>query len=740
MARMLYGATGGDAAVTPTGRLVPGATMTVWTAMTAGTQIVDLLDYNGAASTVAVADEQGLVRFYGPDGETDSLWVDGGTGSRLVMRPTILAAEIPDGSIQDEDINASAAIARTKIAGTALTAASMGVFNVLDYGAVGDGTTDDTAAIQAAIDAADTAGGGTVILPAGTFKVTGAGLDAKSASIIGTRAGATSWTAAVGSVLQGSAQTGPVLSLLNDGDPGGATYAFMGRRRFSDFTIAGDGSSDEHGLYIYNCHGITFENVVIRNTVGVPWFAQQSYVVTVTDCQIMEPVGVVANDTYYAQFVQCSSWRTRGLLLTAKNYATAATIGASGAVLITDDGSNYPKHNDWQFVTESLLPAEGCLGIVDHRGAESRIEVVAWDSEDFGAVTTPWALVKLGTGFQADSYGANTVTGNLLATQVSAPPVTCRGVVIEQDGNAVHAVAGYRSKSVWLKSGVEYCHIVLTGSIGGTDAGGHVIDDSGETTNYISDQRVVKFGQDQMGFYGADPVTKPEVTGSRGASGGAVSTLLSQMAALGLITDSSTVNNLLTANQASIETDTTGLSATQYCTIARSTDQAASGTASLEVTCDGMGTAIAGTPPNAAGAPVVPGETYTAVVYVRSATAARTCKAYIIWRNSGYDGVADAQGTAVTSSTSGWTRLEVTAIAPAGAAVAQVTAIVEGAAASEVHYLDKFGFWSGSGGTWTPPAIRPTVTGARDETEGALASLIRQLAALGLITDSTTAS
>jgi hypothetical protein len=47
-------------------------------------------------------------------------------------------------------------------------------FNVLDYGAKGDGTTNDTAAIQACINDAVAAGGGAVFLPTGTYKITSA--------------------------------------------------------------------------------------------------------------------------------------------------------------------------------------------------------------------------------------------------------------------------------------------------------------------------------------------------------------------------------------------------------------------------------------------------------------------------------------------------------------------------------------------------------------------------------------
>jgi polygalacturonase len=45
------------------------------------------------------------------------------------------------------------------------------IYNIRDYGAKGDGTTLDTAALQAAIDACTADGGGTVLVPAGTFVI-----------------------------------------------------------------------------------------------------------------------------------------------------------------------------------------------------------------------------------------------------------------------------------------------------------------------------------------------------------------------------------------------------------------------------------------------------------------------------------------------------------------------------------------------------------------------------------------
>lgn len=51
---------------------------------------------------------------------------------------------------------------------------SVSTFVVTNYGATGNGSTDDTSAIQDAIDAAELAGGGIVFIPIGTYKITSA--------------------------------------------------------------------------------------------------------------------------------------------------------------------------------------------------------------------------------------------------------------------------------------------------------------------------------------------------------------------------------------------------------------------------------------------------------------------------------------------------------------------------------------------------------------------------------------
>ena len=94
---------------------------------------------------------------------------------------TIASANIVDGTIVNADVGTSANIASTKLSFTqsGIDAVARTVdsrlkdaVSVKDFGAVGDGAADDTTAIQAAINAAEAAGRGTIRFPAGLYRVT----------------------------------------------------------------------------------------------------------------------------------------------------------------------------------------------------------------------------------------------------------------------------------------------------------------------------------------------------------------------------------------------------------------------------------------------------------------------------------------------------------------------------------------------------------------------------------------
>lgn len=63
------------------------------------------------------------------------------------------------------------------------------VYNVAGYGAAGDGTTDDTTAIQDAIDAAEAANGGTVYFPPGVYQTTGIAVTEVGVHLVGSGMG-----------------------------------------------------------------------------------------------------------------------------------------------------------------------------------------------------------------------------------------------------------------------------------------------------------------------------------------------------------------------------------------------------------------------------------------------------------------------------------------------------------------------------------------------------------------------
>ncbi|HTV54025.1 MAG TPA: glycosyl hydrolase family 28-related protein, partial [Terriglobia bacterium] len=101
--------------------------------------------------------------------------------------------------------SSSSSARRTQIRGEVFDTGGQ-VFNVKAYGATGNGTTDDTAAIQAAIDAA---GPGTVYFPAGTYRYSSVHIFHVSTSLVGAGSNATTLRQTAAGGVQVDVSTSP---------------------------------------------------------------------------------------------------------------------------------------------------------------------------------------------------------------------------------------------------------------------------------------------------------------------------------------------------------------------------------------------------------------------------------------------------------------------------------------------------------------------------------------------------
>jgi hypothetical protein len=168
LARNLFGGTADSVAEDITGARVANAVGTVWNGPSAGAaQLTDLTDINGAPLLQLQADGDGyLAAFFGPDGY-ERLWVDFGGGTRVAL-VSVTVGERFGSHVSGIDPHGDRAYADA----TFVRQSSAATVSVKDYGTAGNGTADDTGAIQAAINALGTAGG-TVVFPPGNYLLNG---------------------------------------------------------------------------------------------------------------------------------------------------------------------------------------------------------------------------------------------------------------------------------------------------------------------------------------------------------------------------------------------------------------------------------------------------------------------------------------------------------------------------------------------------------------------------------------
>jgi len=158
--------------------------------------------------------------------------------------------------------------------------------------------------------------------------------------------------------------------------------------------------------------------------------------------------------------------------------------------------------------------------------------------------------------------------------------------------------------------------------------------------------------------------------------------------------------NVLSPNQASLETNTTGWTADTNCAIARSTAQSSSGSASLEITATAAGDATASTTTGTKFV-VEPSQKFSAIAKFKAGSTTRSCAVGIRYLTSTGATISTTFGTAVSATSSAFVSANATVIAPATATHAQVFVKIISASAGGVHYVDEIAFHAGDSPVFT---------------------------------------
>lgn len=223
---------------------------------------------------------------------------------------------------------AGAIVAAPSVSVEASTSAKTGASpaNVKSFGAQGDGSTDDTAAIQAGLNYVHSIGGGTLYFPEGKYK-TSSFLAVHPHTIIrgaGRRA----------SIITGSHAGGGGTNAAESARNGSILY------NASPINTTGDGYISIHDLWVTNSNPAN---------VGAGFYQQSGDTITIRDCLFSgSKYGVIFDQTEDATIICCElgSGVARGAglwLVNGPGLMPGAETGFTGSVTLIENHYNVPS-------------------------------------------------------------------------------------------------------------------------------------------------------------------------------------------------------------------------------------------------------------------------------------------------------------------------------------------------------------------------------------------------------------
>lgn len=356
--------------------------------------------------------------------------------------------------------------------------------------------------------AAATASGGTVELPDRTVDV-GAGLSLSGYSCgISGRGAGHDGTAPSRSVIRASTQTGPVLDftgfLWPDSDRGRAT--------FGNFAIQGSGVADATknnagirvGTPAAPATAAYFHDIVTSETGG-PGMDVTIYLSDFDRVTVVTPVGAKANDVPYWNIVGANGNRFRGIGF--RSITGSNDVGVSGALVVKPGGGYAPEQNTFDATWFEYLhvPTNGCLISISGNNNVIDASQLFDSSKESGATGTAFARFLAATGTGVVDVGGNSWRGHVPGRQSGSPLSIDLGIDVQQSGNSIIGPKGYEGTNVRLAAGVNYTHVLLTGSEGAAGAVAFV-NNSGTSNNILIDGPL---GTEQVAAWARDNESAP---------------------------------------------------------------------------------------------------------------------------------------------------------------------------------------------------------------------------------------
>ncbi len=455
-----------------------------------------------------------------------------------------------------------------------------GSTSVKRFGAVGDGVTDDTAAIQAAIDAAPA--NGNLLIPPGTYVCSSAlTVSSRGTSIVGTRGKsillfteatdgisvadtpvqpATNFTLRDLSISTSNAEAGAAISLLFP--------LYAGQAVIENISIEKTGS----GLWAYGVHGSNFQVGTITalrtyqsTDVGMR-FENSSTALHIYNAEIVAGSRALEVDWLGSGETGCEVY-VHGSTFQGDFTASAVWLGTKSFLTLSDvhfENTNGSPSDSADIVTAGTSAAltilSGGGGSVLTAGTNPALYMCFYTAGK--AVTLGASSVSsfvFGSSMTALSGGGglDIVVGNRLASG-SMLPNKIGSYFTRADATTFSSVTGaQRSDDSALVIGntsqvyaLDFASNALPmwEPLNASDnsafrwkTGKQVsFEDTDGNGRMFFNPSISRFGAsgDQIGFYGNNGSVKQTVTGSRG-SNAALASLLTALANLGLITDGS---------------------------------------------------------------------------------------------------------------------------------------------------------------------------------------------------------